>query len=65
MSLLLCLLSHSDPSFTAIHWYAMSAQDLMQYVENFHNELGGDIWITEYALQDFNGGPQGDEGQGE
>jgi len=43
----------------------MSAQDLMQYVENFHNELGGDIWITEYALQDFNGGPQGDEGQGE
>ncbi|KAK1924870.1 glycosyl hydrolase catalytic core-domain-containing protein [Papiliotrema laurentii] len=51
------------PDFVAIHWYDVDPQNFIQYVENFHNEFGLDIWITEYACQNFNGGPQCDEGQ--
>jgi predicted metal-dependent hydrolase len=36
-----------------IHWYDVDPQNFIQYVENFHNEFGLDIWITEYACQNF------------
>jgi len=55
---------YADPSFIPLHWYDVSADNFIKYVESFHNEFGIDLWITEYACQNFNGGAQCDEGQG-
>jgi hypothetical protein len=48
-----------------VHWYDVTVEGFQQYVEKFHQETGIDIWITEYACQNFNGGAQCSEGQGE
>lgn len=44
--------------FVPIHWYDVSASNFQTYVENFHAQTGLDIWVTEYACQNFNGGAQ-------
>ncbi|WVQ71795.1 hypothetical protein IAR50_001337 [Cryptococcus sp. DSM 104548] len=44
--------------FTPIHWYDTTAENFQSYVENFHNSVGQNLWVTEYACQNFNGGAQ-------
>ena len=34
-------------SFVPIHWYSTDPNEFQQYVTNFHNTVGIDIWITE------------------
>ncbi|PPQ77341.1 hypothetical protein CVT25_010923 [Psilocybe cyanescens] len=42
----------------AVHWYGNSAQQFIQYVQKFHDTFGKDIWVTEFACQNFSGGAQ-------
>eukprot|EP00753_Platysulcus_tardus_P017719 PLAT6468.1.p1 GENE.PLAT6468.1~~PLAT6468.1.p1 ORF type:complete len:401 (+),score=-6.10 PLAT6468.1:124-1203(+) len=42
----------------AMHWYDVSADAFIAYVEDFHNTFNLPIWVTEYACQNFNGGAQ-------
>jgi hypothetical protein len=42
----------------ALHWYGTDPQALISYVQGFHTTFGKDIWITEFACQNFSGGPQ-------
>ncbi|KIR54298.1 hypothetical protein I315_03357 [Cryptococcus gattii Ru294] len=44
--------------FVPIHWYDVDIENFKSYVENFHTQTNLDIWITEYACQNFNGGAQ-------
>ncbi|WWD16021.1 hypothetical protein CI109_100446 [Kwoniella shandongensis] len=44
--------------FVPIHWYDTTAENFKAYVENFHSQTGLNIWVTEYACQNFNGGAQ-------
>jgi len=44
--------------YHALHFYGTSAQDLITYVQNWHNTFGKPIMLTEFACQDFTGGPQ-------
>jgi hypothetical protein len=41
-----------------IHWYDTTPSNFQSYIENFHQQTGLDIWVTEYACQNFNGGAQ-------
>ncbi|THH33735.1 hypothetical protein EUX98_g414 [Antrodiella citrinella] len=43
---------------TAIHWYDTTLEKFQTYVNLWHDTFGMPIYITEYALQNFNGGPQ-------
>jgi len=52
-------------SFIPIHWYDTTPDNFKQYVQNFHQQTGLDIWITEYACQNFNGGAQCSTSDGE
>jgi hypothetical protein len=45
-------------SFVPIHWYDTTPSNFQSYIENFHQQTGLDIWVTEYACQNFNGGAQ-------
>jgi hypothetical protein len=45
-------------SFLPLHWYDVSVDGFQKYVQNFHDQTGHNIWITEYACQNFNGGAQ-------
>jgi len=42
----------------AVHYYDTNAQGLIDYVNDMHNTFGRNIWITEYACQNFGGGSQ-------
>ncbi|AAW41614.1 hypothetical protein CNBB2240 [Cryptococcus deneoformans B-3501A] len=44
--------------FIPLHWYDVDIENFKSYVENFHTQTGSNIWITEYACQNFNGGAQ-------
>ncbi|WVR05287.1 hypothetical protein IAU60_002300 [Kwoniella sp. DSM 27419] len=44
--------------FVPVHYYDTSVERFQQYVENFHQQTGLNIWVTEYACQDYNGGSQ-------
>ncbi|RSH94036.1 hypothetical protein EHS25_006690 [Saitozyma podzolica] len=44
--------------FVPIHWYDTTPSNFQSYIENFHQQTGLDIWVTEYACQNFNGGAQ-------
>jgi hypothetical protein len=48
----------TEPSFVPVHWYDTTPENFQAYVQNFHAQTGLDIWITEYACQNFNGGSQ-------
>jgi len=48
----------TDISFLPLHWYDVSVDGFKQYVQNFHDKTGHNIWVTEYACQNFNGGAQ-------
>lgn len=52
-----------QPNIIAIHWYDVKLEDFKAYAEKYHSETGyKEIWITEFACQNFNGGPQCDDG---
>jgi hypothetical protein len=42
----------------AAHIYKTNAQDMIDYLTTLHNTFHMDIWVTEFACQDFNNGPQ-------
>lgn len=42
----------------ASHWYDVGADKFISYMEDFHSTFGMQLWITEYACQNFNGGAQ-------
>ncbi|CAL1702239.1 unnamed protein product [Somion occarium] len=42
-----------------VHWYDIHAKDFKSWVQRWHDEFDGrDVLVTEYAVQNFNGGPQ-------
>lgn len=49
--------------FLATHWYDVSFANFQTYLESWHTAYPMDIWVTEYACQNFNGGAQPDMGQ--
>ncbi|GJE84661.1 glycoside hydrolase family 128 protein [Phanerochaete sordida] len=42
----------------AIHWYDVKADDFKAYATKWHDTYNMDIFITEFAPQNFNGGAQ-------
>jgi len=50
--------------FLATHFYDTTFEKFQAYVEDWNNAYPAlPLWITEFACQDFNGGPQPDAGQ--
>ncbi|KAJ3811815.1 glycosyl hydrolase catalytic core-domain-containing protein [Lentinula lateritia] len=49
-----------NPDFVAVHWYDITADGFMSYVEQWYSAFNLPIWVTEFAYQDFNGNDQGD-----
>ncbi|EKM80218.1 hypothetical protein AGABI1DRAFT_113420 [Agaricus bisporus var. burnettii JB137-S8] len=47
----------------AVHFYGTDAQDLIDYVEDMHATFGKQVWVTEFACQDFSGGQQSNQQQ--
>lgn len=50
----------SDCKFdgVGVHWYDTTAQKFKDYLNLWHDTFGMDLYVTEYAVQNFNGGPQ-------
>ncbi|KAF9073614.1 glycosyl hydrolase catalytic core-domain-containing protein [Rhodocollybia butyracea] len=44
--------------FIALHWYDINATAFIEYLEDFHNTFQRPLWVTEWACQNYNGGPQ-------
>ncbi|TBU32119.1 glycosyl hydrolase catalytic core-domain-containing protein [Dichomitus squalens] len=44
--------------YQCLHWYDTSFDKLKTYLTDYHNQLGLPILLTEFADQNFNGGPQ-------
>ncbi|KAJ1308061.1 hypothetical protein OPQ81_002127 [Rhizoctonia solani] len=44
--------------FVALHWYGNVADELIAYLEDFHNTFQRPIWVTEYSCQNFVSGAQ-------
>ncbi|KAL1406848.1 hypothetical protein Q8F55_006257 [Vanrija albida] len=44
--------------FVPVHYYDVSVQHFQDYLRNFHEKTGKNLWLTEYACQNFNGGAQ-------
>lgn len=44
--------------FMAVHFYDDTFAKLQAYLELWHNTFQLPIWVTEFACQNFNGGPQ-------
>ncbi|KAI0793109.1 glycosyl hydrolase catalytic core-domain-containing protein [Irpex lacteus] len=44
--------------FIAIHYYDVNATDFQRYVQQYHTTFNLPIWVTEWACQNFNNGPQ-------
>lgn len=51
-----CTGCHID--VVAFHYYGTSADDFIAYVEKVHNAFGKNIWVTEFACQNFGNGNQ-------
>jgi hypothetical protein len=47
----------------AIHYYDVTPQGFIEYITDFHNTFNLPVWATEYACQNFNGGPQCSQAQ--
>lgn len=47
----------------AVHFYGTDAQALIDYVEDMYATFGKQIWVTEFACQDFSGGKQSNQQQ--
>ncbi|KAJ7772714.1 glycosyl hydrolase catalytic core-domain-containing protein [Mycena maculata] len=44
--------------FIALHYYDVNATAFAEYLTDFHNTFQRPIWVTEWACENFNGGPQ-------
>ncbi|KAF8201155.1 glycosyl hydrolase catalytic core-domain-containing protein [Mycena galopus ATCC 62051] len=44
--------------FIALHYYDVNATAFQEYLTDFHDTFQRPIWVTEWACQNFNGGPQ-------
>ncbi|KAJ7091122.1 glycosyl hydrolase catalytic core-domain-containing protein [Mycena epipterygia] len=44
--------------FIALHYYDVNATAFAEYLTDFHNTFQRPIWVTEWACQNFNNGPQ-------
>ncbi|KAJ7647002.1 glycosyl hydrolase catalytic core-domain-containing protein [Roridomyces roridus] len=44
--------------FIALHWYDVNATKFIDYLTDFHNTFQRPLWVTEWACQNFNKGPQ-------
>ncbi|KAJ7163549.1 glycoside hydrolase [Mycena crocata] len=44
--------------FIALHYYDVNATKFAQYLTDFHDTFQRPIWVTEWACQNFNKGPQ-------
>jgi hypothetical protein len=49
--------------FFPIHWYDVGIEKFKAYVTDWHNTFNANIWVTEYACQNFNGGAQCSSGE--
>jgi len=49
--------------FLALHYYDTTTEGFINYMTDFHNTFGLNIWVTEVACQSFVGGAQCDMGQ--
>lgn len=49
--------------FAPVHYYDVDVTAFQNYLVNFHQQVGVNLWVTEYACQNFNGGAQCDDGQ--
>ncbi|EJT97606.1 hypothetical protein DACRYDRAFT_24986 [Dacryopinax primogenitus] len=47
--------------FMCLHYYGTDAGDFQTYVNLWHTTFNRNIWVTEFACQNFNGGPQCDD----
>ncbi|PWN47191.1 hypothetical protein IE53DRAFT_262845 [Violaceomyces palustris] len=47
----------------ALHWYDVDLDKFKAYVEDWHDTYGKDVWVTEFACQNFNGGAQCSSGE--
>ncbi|KAG8713431.1 hypothetical protein FRC09_018733 [Ceratobasidium sp. 395] len=44
--------------FIALHYYDVNATDFIRHINEYHNAFQRPIWVTEWACQNFNNGPQ-------
>ncbi|CAE6446028.1 unnamed protein product [Rhizoctonia solani] len=44
--------------FIALHYYDVNASDFIRHINEYHNAFQRPIWVTEWACQNFNNGPQ-------
>jgi len=42
----------------AVHWYDTTSDKFIAYINLWHDTFGLPIWVTEFACQNFNNGPQ-------
>ena len=42
----------------ATHWYGTDTQNFIDHVTQYHDVFGKEVWITEFACQNFGGGAQ-------
>ncbi|CAE6428327.1 unnamed protein product [Rhizoctonia solani] len=44
--------------FIALHYYDVNATDFIRHINEYHDAFQRPIWVTEWACQNFNNGPQ-------
>ncbi|KAJ7497598.1 glycoside hydrolase [Mycena latifolia] len=44
--------------FIALHYYDVNATKFIEYLTDFHDTFQRPIWVSEWACQNFNNGPQ-------
>jgi len=49
--------------YTCIHWYDTTLEKFQNYVKLWHDTFGKPILVTEFAAQNFNNGPQPNQGE--
>ncbi|PWO00104.1 hypothetical protein FA09DRAFT_336934 [Tilletiopsis washingtonensis] len=42
----------------SLHWYDVKLSDFKKYIQDWVDAFDKDVWVTEYACQNFNGGAQ-------
>jgi hypothetical protein len=52
-----------NPDYHGVHYYDVSAQGMITYIEQWHTAYGKPIMVTEFACQNFNGGAQCSQSQ--
>lgn len=45
------------PDFAPVHFYISDLQQAKDYIQNFHDKTGLNVWVTEYACTDFSSYP--------